>query len=125
MAASPPGPSSYAVQEMKRSGLKSNKPLKRTGYLRRTGRLPAASKKARTFADELDAVTPALLERAGYRCEICRKATVEHRHHRLRRSQGGTNALDNLVACCHGCHEHIHRFPALAYEHGLLVRSAR
>ncbi len=107
---------------MKRSGLKSNKPLKRTGYLRRTGRLPAASKKARTFAQELDAITPALLKRANYLCEVCLSGPVEHRHHKRRRSQGGTNALANLIACCTNCHELIHRHPEASYKSGLLVR---
>ncbi len=108
---------------MKRSGLKANKPLKRTGYLRRTGRLPAVSDKAARFAAELDAITPALLKRANYLCEVCLSAPVEHRHHKLRRSQGGTNALSNLLAVCHDDHERIHRYPEASYRAGLMIRS--
>ncbi len=110
---------------MKRSGLKANKPLKRTGYLRRTGRLNAVSEKRTSYLAELDAVTPDLLARANHLCEVCRKAPVQHRHHKLRRSQGGTNALSNLLATCHSCHERIHRYPTLAYEAGLLIRQGR
>jgi hypothetical protein len=75
--------------------------------------------------DELDAVTPALLERAGYRCEICRVAPIEHRHHRLRRSQGGTNELDNLLALCHTHHEYVHRNPAESYRQGWLLSAGK
>ncbi len=108
---------------MKRSGLKANKPLKRTGYLRRTGRLPAVSKKRQDYIDELDAMTNPLLERANHCCEICLSAPVEHRHHKLRRSQGGTNALSNLIACCVDCHVRIHRYPEASYRAGLMIRS--
>jgi hypothetical protein len=95
--------------------------VKRTPLKRKRG-LVRRSSKARSFADELDAITPALLERAHYRCEACRTGPVEHRHHRLRRSQGGTNELGNLMALCNDCHEFIHRNPALAYEWGWLIR---
>lgn len=108
---------------MKRSGLKRNKPLKRTGFLRRTGRLPPVSEKRKDVADELDAVTAALLQRSMGRCEICWDAPAWHRHHRLRQSQGGDNSLENLLHLCWNCHEFVHRYPALSYEQGWLLRS--
>jgi len=46
-----------------------------------------------------------------------------HRHHRLRRSQGGDDSPDNTLDVCFFCHEEIHRNPARAYEQGWMVRS--
>lgn len=46
-------------------------------------------------------------------------------HHRLLRSQGGTNAPANLLTLCGsgvtGCHGWVHANPGIAYELGLLV----
>lgn len=85
-------------------------------------RLKRESSKHRAYRKELDKVTPALLERAGYLCEICREWKVEHRHHKLRRSHGGTNDLDNLLALCLACHERVHRHPAESFQQGWLTR---
>ena len=43
-------------------------------------------------------------------------------HHKRLRSQGGTNALDNLVLLCSLHHGHVHANPAWSYRHGWLVR---
>lgn len=45
-------------------------------------------------------------------------------HHRLRRSQGGDNTRDNILAVCSPCHDWIHAHPAISYEKGWLVRSS-
>lgn len=102
------------------------------------------------FEASLNAVTDALYARAGHRCEICRVAEIHplcgrcrglsvkdwceqcadlagagllgHRHHRLRRGQGGTNELHNLYALCSKCHVRVHAEPALSYEKGWLIR---
>jgi HNH endonuclease len=87
------------------------------------------TKKARQFADELDAITPALIERAGGQCEariagVCGTGlSVMHRHHKLMRSHGGSNDIGNLLYLCDGCHVFIHLNPTLSYEMGWLVRS--
>ncbi|MCB9638886.1 MAG: HNH endonuclease [Myxococcales bacterium] len=52
-----------------------------------------------------------VLDRDGYRCQSRQK--VEHDkvlqvHHKLFRSQGGTDAPDNLVTLCRRCHEDLH-----------------
>ena len=95
---------------MKRSGLSSNKPLKRTGYLRRTGRLSAPSKKSRVKED------------LGV-CELCDAARAIDPHHRLRRTQGGTDDRSNLLFLCRRCHDWIHDHPAESYQQGYLLRS--
>ena len=46
-----------------------------------------------------------------------------HAHHRKRRSQGGTDEPDNLLAVCASCHDRIHAFPEWAYANGWLVHS--
>lgn len=62
-------------------------------------------------------------------CEVgradCCTGRAEHRHHRLMRSQGGTDEAENTIDCCSACHALIHARPSLAYAHGwLLHRSA-
>jgi hypothetical protein len=85
--------------------------------------------KMRAFAKGLDDATPALVERAGGKCEariilVCgRNERIAHRHHKLPRSHGGTNDLDNLLYVCDACHNWIHGHPAEAYKLGLLRRS--
>lgn len=43
-------------------------------------------------------------------------------HHRLMRSQGGSDAWPNRVPLCFRCHDHAHAHPAESYESGLLIR---
>jgi HNH endonuclease len=118
-------------------------PLKRSKPLR------AKSERRLAFEAELDALTDALYARAGRICEICRHAEIHplcvdcrgrrmadwcegcvglleagllgHRHHRLRRGQGGRNTMANLLALCVACHSTVHRYPDLSFERGWLL----
>jgi hypothetical protein len=45
------------------------------------------------------------------------------RHHRKRRSQGGSDGRANLLYACAPCHVYIHDNPAISYERGWMVRS--
>jgi 5-methylcytosine-specific restriction endonuclease McrA len=92
------------------------KPKKRRKPLR------ARSERAISYAAELDEITPLLLARCHRICEICGAAPVEHRHHRLRRGQGGKNTLSNLMGLCNGCHTTVHRYPSASYDRGWLLR---
>ena len=47
---------------------------------------------------------------------------ASHAHHMKRRSQGGLDEPQNLLAVCHVCHDLIHRNPKQAFEKGHLVR---
>lgn len=91
-------------------------------------RKPINPRSARKIAycAELDEMTPIVMVRAGYRCEArldgCTYTPQETPHHRKRRSQGGTNALGNLLAVCTLCHDWIHAEPAKARDLGLLLR---
>jgi hypothetical protein len=53
--------------------------------------------------------------------DVCDGRAV-HRHHVLRRSQGGGDEAANTRDLCNGCHEHIHRNPTWSYETGWLRR---
>lgn len=44
-------------------------------------------------------------------------------HHRKRRSQGGTDELDNLVTLCTAGHMWVHAHPAVSFALGLLLHS--
>jgi len=79
------------------------------------------SRKAQSFARELDLMRPLLMERSDGLCEYCYDAPVEVIHHRLRRSQGGTNHLKNLLAVCSDCHNDIHGNPKRSYATGALL----
>lgn len=80
---------------------------------------------------------PAVLARAAYHCERCgrlegswnhdlgRYVALEA-HHRLMRSQGGPDTMENLVALCGpnpaGCHGWVHAHPTESYTIGLLIK---
>lgn len=68
-----------------------------------------------------------VLERVDGWCEartvVCSGRATQV-HHLLRRSQGGTDAPENLLGVCVRCHERIHSHPEWAYQVGLLHRSS-
>jgi hypothetical protein len=67
--------------------------------------------------------------RAGGWCEVCGAALSRdayEAHHRLRRSQGGTDGPANLLALCpgpSGCHARVHDNPEWGLVNGWLVSS--
>jgi hypothetical protein len=52
---------------------------------------------------------------------VCR-IVAEHVHHKMLRSQGGTDELDNLLHVCTNCHTWIHAHPAKAVAFGWLSK---
>lgn len=94
---------------------------------RRRRPLKARSESRQEYEDELDAITPAVMDRASHVCEaqldlVCTLWPEETPHHRKRRSQGGPNTMENLLAVCRPCHTYIHSHVAWSYGHGLLIR---
>jgi hypothetical protein len=47
---------------------------------------------------------------------------ADQRHHKLRRSQGGSDEQANTLDVCTGCHDHLHRNVSWAVERGYLTR---
>ena len=99
--------------------------MKRSGPIRRRKGLTRRSEGKIAYAEELDAITPALVARSRGICEICGHAPAVHRHHRLRRSQGGRNILEHLLHLCDFCHRMVHANPVLAYDRGWMLRRSR
>lgn len=69
-------------------------------------------------------LAPLIECRADWLCEVCRTERHAHLHHRKRRSQGGPNTMENLLAVCSYCHDKIHANPKWAYDKGLMIRGA-
>ena len=101
-------------------------------------RLNPMSRKQRARADAWLHVRQIVMARAGWRCQFdkntwngitdrwcdsrCEQRAV-HVHHMLRRSQGGPDTPDNLMALCDFHHRMIHDRPEQAYDAGYLVRA--
>ena len=59
-----------------------------------------------------------------YMCERCRRAVATVRHHKRRRSQGGTDDESNTADLCEvPCHQWVHANPTQAYIDGWLTRT--
>ncbi len=56
-----------------------------------------------------------VLKRDGNRCRACKRGGSLDAHHLLKRSQGGKDEANNLIAVCRECHDEIH-------GHVLIVR---
>ena len=46
--------------------------------------------------------------RDGYRCALCDSTKYLQIHHAVKRSQGGTNHIHNLICLCADCHALAH-----------------
>ncbi|MGN0415985.1 MAG: RRXRR domain-containing protein [Agathobacter sp.] len=55
-----------------------------------------------------DGVKAAVSEMQDGRCLLCRKG-IEHYHHVVPRSRGGSNTMDNIAGLCFGCHDMVHK----------------
>ncbi len=92
---------------------------------------PKASERKADHADRMAELVPQVLARAGYRCQRCgaeaRPGRPLEAHHRLMRSQGGPDTMENLVCLCGpnpaGCHGWCHsgKGQAEARRIGLLL----
>jgi 5-methylcytosine-specific restriction endonuclease McrA len=69
-----------------------------------------------------DSVREAVLDRAGRVCEWCHRPGGRLViHHKVRRSQGGKNRIEDCVALHALCHLYVHSNPAEAQQRGMLV----
>lgn len=46
--------------------------------------------------------------RDGRRCRVCGAGGEIHRHHIVKRSQGGPDTLENVITLCPQCHTDVH-----------------
>lgn len=50
-----------------------------------------------------------VLERDGYRCQVCKNAENLDVHHIVARQDGGNDSPDNLITLCEHCHRKVHK----------------
>ena len=98
--------------------------MKRTPITRKSALKPVSAKRKSTMADYKRAKEE-IMQRGDGACEarvvnVC-TGGAEHAHHKKRRSRGGTDDGENLIAVCFHCHEWIHTHPADATALGLLT----
>lgn len=67
------------------------------------------SKSKKAYNEEFDRVRGDVLERDCYECQECGRKSWLEVHHKTKRSDGGSNEMDNLITLCIECHcaEHI------------------
>jgi len=49
-----------------------------------------------------------ILERDGWRCQVCGSLSELEVHHMQRRSRQGDDSSENLITLCSDCHQAIH-----------------
>ena len=49
-----------------------------------------------------------VLDRDGWRCQVCGSRTNLEVHHRQFRSRGGNDTEENLITMCSACHSKVH-----------------
>lgn len=122
--------------------MKRSAPLRRRRGLRRKAALPRPARSARAAASPVrlpisgrrgrrgvDVETRERVIRRDGGCVLARFELFHvcfgelEVHHRKRCSQLGGHDDDNLVTLCSGGHRWVHEHPAVAYAHGLLLRS--
>lgn len=75
------------------------------------------------------AIRERVLERDRRRCRVCTLiSSLNHLgkpcvqvHHIVPKSKGGTDAYENLVALCEGCHQSLRQRGGIPQHHGRLV----
>ena len=62
-----------------------------------------------------------VLIRDNYTCQCCKtKKGTLHVHHKIYRSQGGSDDIENLITLCEDCHKKLHRGELKEFESKLL-----
>jgi len=69
--------------------------------------LPFKVRPIRLDAEAYETLRQQVLERDGWRCQLCGSMAVEV-HHIERRSQAGADAEENLITLCSACQRRIH-----------------
>jgi hypothetical protein len=56
-------------------------------------------------------IRKALISLQGGKCLLCGKGKIEHDHHIVPRSMGGSDTIQNIAGICLKCHEKLHEDP--------------
>lgn len=88
------------VEVLKESGIN-------TIYIEKPKR--GKSKEQQTFDRKYKKARLKILERDNYKCVNCGKDEDLHVHHKIHKSDGGTNDPENLITLCKWCHAERHK----------------
>ena len=72
-------------------------------------KVPAKNPRLRLDSTSYRALHRQVLERDGWRCQVCGSMQHLQVHHLKFRSQSGGDEGQNLITLCADCHEQIHR----------------
>ena len=64
--------------------------------------------RSRLGGEAYQALHREILQRDGWRCQLCGSMRGLEVHHLQRRSQSGVDSEDNLLTLCSGCHRKVH-----------------
>jgi 5-methylcytosine-specific restriction endonuclease McrA len=70
--------------------------------------IPAKSPRVRLDADAYSELHRRILERDGWRCQVCGRMQNLQVHHLKLRSQSGGDVEQNLITLCAECHAGMH-----------------
>jgi 5-methylcytosine-specific restriction endonuclease McrA len=70
--------------------------------------LPRKRSRIRLEPEAYEQLHRQVLQRDGWRCQMCGKRANLQVHHILLRSQSGDDIEDNLITLCSECHDQIH-----------------
>jgi 5-methylcytosine-specific restriction endonuclease McrA len=77
-------------------------------YLQRGARRDGRSASNTSFAEYAGKLQRQVLERDGWRCQVCGSMQRLQVHHLKLRSQSGADAEHNLITLCAECHARMH-----------------
>jgi 5-methylcytosine-specific restriction endonuclease McrA len=78
----------------------------RRRWQKRAADTPRSNGRPSATRRDWDLIRLAVVVRAGFHCQACRRRAALDVHHVVKRAQGGSDFdLDRLVALCRRCHE--------------------
>ena len=72
-------------------------------------RIPAKNPRLRLDSESYQELHRQVLERDGWRCQVCGSMQLLQVHHFKFRSQSGGDVEQNLITLCAECHAQAHR----------------
>ena len=72
-------------------------------------KIPAKNPRLRLDANSYHELHRQVLERDGWRCQVCGSMQCLQVHHLQFRSQSGGDEEQNLITLCAQCHAQVHR----------------